>query len=183
MNKKYKKTYVLIRNFLKKIVKFVILWYYIIRDKRSKNMNEEKDPTKEVQESGVKLLEKEDTTEKIEDLNEAETTEENTNENEDKQNEKNNSSKKIKIILGILIILIIFSLIFSVIFAFINAKSSKIVKGTIIEQIDVSNLTQEEAKEKLDKVYQSKSDKQIYLKYGEYETSITYEALEVEYQI
>lgn len=27
-------------------------------------MNEEKDPTKEVQESGVKLLEKEDTTEK-----------------------------------------------------------------------------------------------------------------------
>ena len=109
-------------------------------------MNEEKDPTKEVQESGVKLLEKEDTTEKIEDLNEAETTEENTNENEDKQNEKNNSSKKIKIILGILIILIIFSLIFSVIFAFINAKSSKIVKGTIIEQIDVSNLTQEEAK-------------------------------------
>lgn len=146
-------------------------------------MNEEKDPTKEVQESGVKLLEKEDTTEKIEDLNEAETTEENTTENEDKQNEKNNSSKKIKIILGILIILIIFSLIFSVIFAFINAKSSKIVKGTIIEQIDVSNLTQEEAKEKLDKVYQSKSDKQIYLKYGEYETSITYEALEVEYQI
>ena len=77
MNKKYKKTYVLIRNFRKKIVKFVILWYYIIRDKRSKNMNEEKDPTKEVQESGVKLLEKEDTTEKIEDLNEAETTEEN----------------------------------------------------------------------------------------------------------
>ena len=146
-------------------------------------MNEEKDPTKEVQESGVKLLEKEDTTEKIEDLNEAETTEENTTENEDKQNEKNNSSKKIKIILGILIILIIFSLIFSVIFAFINAKSSKIVKGTIIGQIDVSNLTQKEAKEKLDKVYQSKSDKQIYLKYGEYETSITYEALEVEYQI
>ena len=45
MNKKYKKTYVLIRNFRKKIVKFVILWYYIIRDKRSKNMNEEKEVT------------------------------------------------------------------------------------------------------------------------------------------
>ena len=146
-------------------------------------MNEEKDPTKEVQESGVKLLEKEDTTEKKEDLKEAETTEENTIESDDKTNEKNSSSKKIKITLIILIILIILSLVFSVIFAFINAKSSKIVKGTIIGQIDVSNLTQEEAKEKLDKVYQSKSDKQIYLKYGEYETSITYEALEVEYQV
>jgi len=46
----------------------------------------------------------------------------------------------------------------------------------------VSETTTEEAIKKLDEIYGSKGEKQIYLKYGEYETSITYEALEVKYQ-
>mgnify|MGYP004557076309 CR=1 FL=1 len=146
-------------------------------------MSEEKNPTKEVKNSGVELLEKEEKTEKTEDTKELEILEENLTENKEEENKKSSANNKLKIILIIAIILIVLSLVFSVIFAFINSKSSKIVKGTIIGQIDVSDLTQEEAREKLEKVYQSKSEKQIYLKYGEYETSITYEALEVEYQV
>ena len=68
-------------------------------------------------------------------------------------------------------------------FAVINRKSSKIVKGVSISNIDVSNLTKEEAIKKLEEVYGSKSEKKIYLSYGEFDSSITYEALEVRYQI
>ena len=58
----------------------------------------------------------------------------------------------------------------------------KIIRGVTIGKIDVSDCTKEEAMEKLENIYGAKSEKQIYLKYGEYETSITYEALEVKYQ-
>ena len=84
----------------------------------------------------------------------------------------------------ILIAIIVITLaLCSTMFAVINRKSSKIVKGVSISNIDVSNLTKEEAIKKLEEVYGSKSEKKIYLSYGEFDSSITYEALEVRYQI
>ena len=90
---------------------------------------------------------------------------------------------KVGIVLITIAIIIILIALVSTIFAITNMKSTKILNGISIGNIDVSELTEEEALQKLEGVYGSKADKQIYLKYGEYETSITYEALEVKYQI
>ena len=53
----------------------------------------------------------------------------------------------------------------------------------MINEVDVSKLTKEEAIERLNNIYGVRGEKEIYLTHGEYETSITYEALEVKYQI
>lgn len=89
---------------------------------------------------------------------------------------------KLGIVLLIIAIVVIAIALASTFFAAVNIKNTKILKGVTIGNIDVSDLTTEGATEKLDKIYGTKGNKQIYLKYGEYETSITYEALEVKYQ-
>ena len=94
---------------------------------------------------------------------------------------KNKDTKAVIILLIIAIVVIVIALV-STLFAAINIKNTKILKGITIGNIDVSDMTQEEAKEKLNSIYGTKGEKQIYLKYGEYDTSITYEALEVKYQ-
>ena len=93
-----------------------------------------------------------------------------------------NKDTKIGIILLIIAIVIILVAFVSTFFAAINIKNTKILKGISIGNIDVSDTTQEEATQKLEDVYGTKAEKQIYLRYGEYETSVTYEALEVKYQ-
>ena len=70
------------------------------------------------------------------------------------------------------------------IFAAVNLKNTKILKGISIGRTDVSELTQEEAEKKLEEIYSNNNaEKKIYLSHGSYETSITYEALEVKYHI
>lgn len=93
------------------------------------------------------------------------------------------NNTKISITLLIIAITIIVLALVSTIFATINIRNTKIIKGVTIGKIDVSDLTKEETIEKLENVYGTKSEKQIYLTHGEFETSITYEALEVKYQI
>ena len=91
--------------------------------------------------------------------------------------------KGIWITLVIIAIIIVLVAVFSTIFAIINSQNVKILKGITVNQIDISNLTKEEAITKLEEIYETKSDKQIYLSHEDYETSITYEALEVNYKI
>lgn len=86
----------------------------------------------------------------------------------------------ILIVTGIIVVVIA---ILSTIFAVINLGNDKIMKGVYIKGLDVSNMTKQEAKEVLEAKYLSKEDSQIYLNYGEFETAITYKALEVSYQI
>ena len=93
------------------------------------------------------------------------------------------SKKGIWIALVIIAIIIVLVAVFSTIFAIINSQNVKILKGITVNQIDISNLTKEEAITKLEEIYETKSDKQIYLSHEDYETSITYEALEVNYKI
>lgn len=94
-----------------------------------------------------------------------------------------NKTSKMGIIIVISVILVIIIALLSMIFAVINANTNKIIQGITIGNIDVSNLTKEEAKTTLEEIYSAKLENQIYLIHGEYETSITYEALEVQYQI
>ena len=162
-------------------------------------MEETKNEAKEKENNAVQTVEKKDA--KKENLEEKETNqlkEQTKNETIEKKEQQEqpqeeqevvgldltkSNNTKISITLLIIAITIIVLALVSTIFATINLRNTKIIKGVTIGKIDVSNLTKEEAIEKLEKVYGTKSEKQIYLTHGEFETSITYEALEVKYQI
>lgn len=88
--------------------------------------------------------------------------------------------KKIAILLGIIIILALF---FSTIFALVNMNNQKMMSGITIKGIDVSGLSKEEAKAKLETIYSEKMGKEIHLKYNEYESSLNPTLMEVSYDV
>ncbi len=140
-------------------------------------MNEIKDETKEKENNAVQTIDQKEN-------NAVQTIDQKEIEQENKELDfPKNNNIKIDLILILIAIIVITLALCSTMFAVINRKSSKIVKGVSISNIDVSNLTKEEAIKKLEEVYGSKSEKKIYLSYGEFDSSITYEALEVRYQI
>lgn len=83
----------------------------------------------------------------------------------------------------ILSILTLILLIFSMIFAIININSNKIISGISINNIEVSGLTKEEAKEKLETIIKEKKSKEIMLKYQDFETELSPELIEVKYDL
>lgn len=92
--------------------------------------------------------------------------------------------KKRKIIIGITIfIVILMILLFSTIFSLININNSKIISGVKIEGIEVSGLTKEEAKAKIETIYNEKKEKEIQIKYNDFESSINLEMIELNYNI
>lgn len=93
---------------------------------------------------------------------------------------RNKNKKNIKLISIVFAIIIV---IFSVIFAITNINNANITKGVKIEGIDVSGLTREQAKEKLESIYSEKKEKDITLKYEDFETTIAPETLETNYNI
>ena len=131
-------------------------------------MEEIKNEAKEMENSPVQLLEKEIEVKEIE---------------QDKPLQIQKSNTKIWIIMILIAILVILIAVFSTIFATINIKNPKILKGITVNETDISNLTKEQAIEKLNNIYGTKAEKQIYLTHGDYETSVTYETLEAKYQI
>lgn len=92
---------------------------------------------------------------------------------------------KNKIILPAIIVCIIFiiGIIFSTIFAILNINNSNIVSGVKIEGIDVSGLSRDEAKSKIELMYNEKKQKDILLKYEDYDATINPELLETNYDI
>ena len=106
--------------------------------------------------------------------------------NDKKELKKMNGEKKKKkwvlpaIILGIVIV---FALIFSTIFALININNEKIISGISIEGIEISGLSKEEAKEKIESLYNEKKGQEIKLKYQEYESTLNPTIMEVNYDI
>ena len=152
-------------------------------------MEEIKNETKEQKNDTVQVLEK------TEDIDKKEEKVKTENEEKEEKNielvpkEKTNQEipqkrrKKGMVVLIVLIVLIVILGVLSTIFAVVNLGNTKIMKGITIGEIDVSNMTKEEAKHTLNEIYSAKAKNEIYLKYGENETAITYEALEVEYQI
>ena len=92
--------------------------------------------------------------------------------------------KKRKWIIPIIIgIVIIFALFFSTIFALININNEKLISGISIEGIDVSGLSKDEAKAKLENIYNEKKAQEIKLKYEDYESTLNPTIMEVNYDI
>ena len=115
-------------------------------------------------------------------------------EKEPKQKSKNTTSKnskktlpKINIekttLIAVSVIIAIAIMIFSIIFAILNINNSNIINGMKIEGIDVSGLTREEAKTKLEEIYNEKKQKDITLKYKDFETTLSQDILETNYDI
>lgn len=96
-------------------------------------------------------------------------------------NNKKNGKKWGIIIATIVLLLLI--IMFSTIFALINVNNNKILKGIFIEDIEVSDLTKEEAQKMFEELISKKMENEIVFKYKELETPITYEALEVKFDI
>ena len=83
----------------------------------------------------------------------------------------------------IIFIIILVIMIFSVIFAILNINNNNILNGVKIEGINVSGLSREEAKAKIETVYNAKKEEDIILKYNDFETTISQDILETNYDL
>ena len=118
-----------------------------------------------------KEVEKEDNKKEIE---------EESHKEKGKHEKGNNKVKKILISISIIVVL---ALIFSFVFSLININNKNIISGVSIEGIDVSGLSKEETKEKLEKLYKEKLEKEISVKYEDFESEINPVLLETTYKI
>ena len=98
---------------------------------------------------------------------------------------ENKKNKKRNIIITVIVIAIVavIALIFSTIFAFLNINKEGILDGVSIQGIDVSGLSYEEAKAKLDEIYNKKMEKDINLSYEDYKATLNPTLMEVNYNI
>ena len=121
--------------------------------------------------------------EKTKDIEKLKIPEIKENESQEKQQIIIPKKKSKKWIIISILIMAVILLIFSTIFAIINIGNKGIIKGISIENIDVSNMTIEEATNLLEEIINKDKENEIIFKYKEVEIPITYEALEVEFNI
>ncbi len=171
----------------------------------TKNTENKEETNKAEQEENKEVKKIDETEKKIKEENETKGEQENRDKQDDKkqkikENKKNkeklDNKEKIKeteqkkpkkrnikkIIISIIIVAII-ALLFSTVFALSNINNEKIISGITIEGIEVSGLTKEEAKAKLETIYTEKKEKNIELKYGEFESELNPTLMEVSYDI
>lgn len=131
--------------------------------------------------------------------------EENKNEKIDKKNEEKEENTKLIVpdtntqidssqikvkkhialkVTGIIFLVIIILCVASLIaFSVINNKDNKIKKGVTIEGIDVSELSKEEAKQKVQEQFLNTLDNTIYFQYGESQYSLALEQISVKFKL
>ena len=100
-----------------------------------------------------------------------------------KKMDNKKSKKKYIIIASVIAAIIVIGLLLSTIFAFINIGNEKMMSGISIEGIEVSGLTNEEAKAKVETIYNQKKEKEINIKYQDYESTLNPTLMEVEYNV
>ena len=97
---------------------------------------------------------------------------------------RNRNTKKIdKKVIFTILILLLFLLFISVIFSLINMGNNKIINRVYIGDINVSNLSQEEAKEKIETWYKETALSNIELTYNELSENITIEQFDASINI
>lgn len=136
--------------------------------------------TPEIEDEEIEETKKEQKTKGTTQEPEQKSTNNKTN-NFKKTTKKINIEKRTLIIISVIIAIAI--MIFSIIFAILNINNSNIINGIKIEGIDVSGLTREEAKTKIEAVYNDKKQKDITLKYKDFETTLSQDILETNYDI
>ena len=97
---------------------------------------------------------------------------------------RNRSAKKVdKKVIFTILILLLFLLFISVIFSLINMGNNKIINRVYIGDINVSNLSQEEAKKKIETWYKETGLSNIELTYNELSENITIEQFDASINI
>ena len=107
---------------------------------------------------------------------------ENLNTKEMVEKIKNRKKLLIKVGIGCAILLVLL-IIFSTVFALININNSKIMKGVFINEIEMSGMSQEEAKSKIEALANEKMAKEMNVTYQEYSSTINATVLELNYDI
>ena len=92
-----------------------------------------------------------------------------------------NSKRKVGAIAIVLIVILVIALIFSTSFAMIYSTKNTIAKGVKINHIDLSGLTYNEAKEKLNEAFKTVLDVEIDLSHEDYHYKIKAEDIELSY--
>ncbi len=160
-----------------------------IKEEKSKEENDVNSSTNEIVADKTETV-KTQTSKELENENENQNEQKATimdseteNELEKPKTKKDKLHKYTIAITIISIVLFIGLVIFSTAFAISNKFSNKIISGISISGIDVSGLTYDEAKEKLNKIYDEKLKQNIILKHNDYETSLTPEQIEAKFNL
>lgn len=143
-------------------------------------LKKEETPENNVQEE---IVENKETEEKKED-NDKTVEEDSMKFKKADPSKKQKSNKVIPIVVSLFIVL--FVMIFSVVFALFNMNNEKILKGISILGIDISDLTVEEAKTKINNAIEERfkdENNNLILKIGENETSVTANTFNAKFDI
>lgn len=98
--------------------------------------------------------------------------------------EKTKKRKKILIRVGIAgAVLLVLLIAFSIVFALMNINNSNIIEGVSINNIDMSGMSQEEAKSKIEALANEKLAKEMTVTYKDYSSTINATILELNYDI
>ena len=137
----------------------------------------------EDEEKDVKEHEKKSEVEEV--TNELNNNEANPKEQKNVKEDTKKESRKSKIIIVSIVAVIVLLIIMFLcsIFAILNMNNNRIIKGITINQTNVENLTIEEAIEKIKEEENNKLEKDIYIKYNDFEYSIKLSQIEVTYKI
>lgn len=82
------------------------------------------------------------------------------------------------------IIIIVFCIfLFSIMFSLVNIGNERIYNNISIQHISVSGKTQTEAEETINKIYRNKKINQIKLLHNDYETTLSFDQLNINYDI
>ncbi len=117
---------------------------------------------------------------KIEDSNEKIKKQNPYNDYEEVKKINARRKRNIFIIILIIFILVIFA-IFSTIFSLLNINNENIMTGVSINNIDISGLSKDEAKAKVENVLDEKINKEIKVIYGEYESTINPKVIDAKF--
>lgn len=103
--------------------------------------------------------------------------------NVEEDTKKGSKKGKIIIISMVTVIILLIVMFLCSVFALLNMNNNKIIKGITINQTDVEDLTTEEAIEKIKEEENNKLEKDINIKYNDFEYSIKLSQIEVTYKI
>ena len=132
--------------------------------------NEENEQNNKIKENPNKQTEKQG--QKYNNYNNyKEKAEDNKKKNEKKANKK--GKQRILIALLIFVILFLIATIFSTLFAVINMNTNKIINNVSVNGIDVSNLTKQEALEKLQNQLNDEENNKVIIKHGEFTKEVS----------
>ena len=95
--------------------------------------------------------------------------------------EKFKNNKKLLIITIVLVFIILLCLIGSTVFAIVNIGNTNIIKGVSINGVDLSGMSQSEAKDKIEALVNEKLAKEIAVNYQDYNSNINATVLELNY--